>query len=111
MNMDEKDIVRLIEAEQSRRRKADAEHVRRLSREVGGDAEAFCAHRRLLLRVAATVLIILLPGVYALLLPQRVDNRHVLCNQRGGEMLVLNRACSALGTCDDPNVVRFKMER
>lgn len=111
MNMDEKDIVRLIEAEQSRRRRADAEHVRRLSRELGGDAEAFCAHRRLLLRVAATVLIILLPGVYALLLPQRVDNRHVLCNQRGGEMLVLNRACSALGTCDDPNVVKFKMER
>ena len=111
MNMDEKDIVRLIEAEQSRRHRADAEHVRRLSRELGGDAEAFCAHRRLLLRVAATVLIILLPGVYALLLPQRVDNRHVLCNQRGGEMLVLNRACSALGTCDDPNVVKFKMER
>ena len=111
MNMDEKDIVRLIEAEQSRRHRADAEHVRRLSREVGGDAEAFCSHRRLLLRVAATVLIILLPGVYALLLPQRVDDRHVLCNQRGEEQLVLNRACSALGTCDDPNVVRFKMER
>ena len=111
MNMDEKDIVRLIEAEQSRRHRADAEHVRRLSREVGGDAEAFCAHRRLQLRVAATVLIILLPGVYALLLPQRVDDRHVLCNQQGGEMLVLNRACSALNTCDDPNVVKFKMER
>ena len=109
--MDEKDIVKLIEAEQSRRRRSDAEHVRRLSREVGGDAEAFCAHRRLLLRVAATVLIILLPGVYALLLPQRVDDRHVLCNQRGEEQLVLNRACSALNTCDDPNVVKFKMER
>ena len=109
--MNEKDIIRLLEAEQARRRKADAEHVRWLSREVGGDAEAFCAHRRLLLRVAATVLIILLPGVYALLLPQRVDDRHVLCNQQGGEMLVLNRACSALGTCDDPNVVKFKMER
>jgi hypothetical protein len=26
-------------------------------------------------------------------------------------MLVLNRACSALGTCNDPNVVKFKMER
>ena len=61
--------------------------------------------------MAATVLIILLPGVYALLLPQRVDDRHVLCNQRGEEQLVLNRACSALNTCDDPNVVRFKMER
>ena len=109
--MEEKDIIKLIEAEQGRRRRADAEHVRRLSRGLAGDAEAFCAHRRLLLRVAATVLIILLPGVYALLLPQRVDDRHVLCNQRGGEMLVLNRACSALGTCDDPNVVRFKTER
>ena len=111
MNMDEKDILKLIEAEQSRRRRADAEHVRRLSHGLAGDAEAFCAHRRLLLRVAAMVLIILLPGVYALLLPQRVDDRHVLCNQRGGEMLVLNRACSALGTCDDPNVVKFKMGR
>ncbi len=111
MNIDEKDIVQLLEAEQGRRRRADAEHVRQLSHEVGGDAEAFCAHRRLLLRVAATVLIILLPGVYALLLPQRVDDRHVLCNQQGGEQLVLNRACSALGTCDDPNVVKFKMER
>lgn len=109
--MNEKDIIRLLEAEQARRRRADAEHVRQLSHEVGGDAEAFCAHRRLLLRVAATVLIILLPGVYALLLPQRVDDRHVLCNQQGGEQLVLNRACSALGTCDDPNVVKFKMER
>jgi hypothetical protein len=109
--MNEKDIIRPLEAEQARRRRADAEHVRQLSREVGGDAEAFCAHRRLLLRVAATVLIILLPGVYALLLPQRVDNSHVLCNQQGGEMLVLNRACSALGTCNDPNVVKFKMER
>lgn len=109
--MEEKDILKLIEAEQSRRRRADAENVRQLSHEVGGDAEGFCAHRRLLLHVAATVLIILLPGVYALLLPQRVDDRHVLCNQRGGEMLVLNRACSALNTCDDPNVVKFKMER
>lgn len=111
MNMDEKDIVRLIEAEQSRRHRADAEHVRRLSREVGGDAEAFCAHRRLLLRTAAMLLVILLPGVYALLLPQRIDDRHVLCNQQGGEQLVLNRACNALGTCNDPNVVKFKMER
>ena len=111
MNMDEKDILKLIEAEKSRRRKADAEHVRRLSRGLAGDAEAFCAHRRLLLRVAATVLIILLPGVYALLLPQRVDDRQVLCNQQGGEMLVLNRACSALNTCNEPNVVKFKMEK
>lgn len=109
--MNEKDIIRLLEAEQARRRRADAEHVRQLSREVGGDAEGFCSHCRLVLRTAAMVLIILLPGVYALLLPQRVDDRHVLCNQQDGEMLVLNRACSALGTCDEPNVVKFKMER
>lgn len=111
MNMDEKDIVQLLEAEQGRRRRADAEHVRQLSREVGGDAVGFCSHRRLALHTAALVLVILLPGAYALLLPQRVDERHVLCNQQGGEMLVLNRACSTLNTCDDPNVVKFKMER
>ena len=109
--MNEKDIIRLLEAEQARRRRVDAVHVRQLSRGLAGDAEGFCSHRRLVLRTAAMVLIILLPGVYALLLPQRVDDRHVLCNQQGGEMLVLNRACSALGTCNDPNVVRFKMER
>ena len=111
MNMEEQDIIKLIEAEQARRRRADAEHVRRLSRGLAGDAEDFCSHRRLVLRTAALVLVILLPGVYALLLPQRVDDRHVLCNQQGGEMLALNRACSALGTCNDPNVVKFKMER
>ena len=102
MNMNEKDIIRLLEAETN------------LFDEVAlqaGDAEGFCSHCRLVLRTAAMVLIILLPGVYALLLPQRVDDRHVLCNQQGGEMLVLNRACSALGTCDEPNVVKFKMER
>ena len=111
MNMDEKDIVQLLEAEQGRRRRVDAEHVRQLSRGLAGDAEGFCSHRRLVLRTAAMVLIILLPGAYALLLPQRVDDRQVLCNQQGGEQLVLNRACSALGTCNDPNVVKFKMER
>ena len=110
MTMEEKDIVKLIEAEQSRRRRADAEHVRQLSCEVGGDAVGFCSHRRLVLRTAAMVLVVLLPGVYALLLPQRMDDRHVLCNQRGGEMLVLNRACSALNTCNDPQVVKFKTE-
>ena len=105
--MEEQDIIKLIEAEQSRRHRADAEHVLQLSREVGGDAEAFCAHRRLLLRVAATVLIILLPGVYALLLPQRVDDRHVLCNQQGGEQLVVNRVCSVMGNCADRQVINI----
>ena len=111
MNMDEKDIIRLIEAEQAHRRRTDAEHVRQLSRGLAGDAEGFCSHRRLVLRVAALVLIVLVPGVYSLLLPQRVDDRLVLCNQLGDEQLVLNRACSTLGTCDNPQVVKFKMER
>ena len=109
--MQEQDIIKLIEAEQARRRRADAEHLRQLSQGLVGDAEGFCSHRRLVLRVAALVLIVLVPGIYALLLPQRVDDRQVLCNLQGDEMLVLNRACSALGTCDDPQVVKFKMER
>lgn len=92
-------VFRLIEAEQVRRRRADAAHLQRLSRELGGDVQGWCATRRRALRVAAMALLLLLPGCYALLLPQRVDDSHVLCNLRGDEQLVVNRACSSLGNC------------
>ncbi len=97
----EDNVFRLIEAEQVRRRRADAAHLQRLSRKLGGDVQGWCATRRRALRVAAMALLLLLPGCYALLLPQRVDDSHVLCNQRGDELLVLNRACSSLGNCDN----------
>ena len=49
-------------------------------------------------------LLLLLPGTLFMLLPQRVDDRQVLCNQRGEEQLVLNRACSSIGNCANPLV-------
>ena len=109
--MEEKDIIRLIEAEQARRRATDAAHVRRLSREVGGDVGAWCSTWRHATRAAAMALLLLLPGTLFMLLPQRVDDRQVLCNQRGEEQLVLNRACSAVGNCGERLVEGlFKVE-
>lgn len=109
--MEEKDILQLIEAEQVRRRAADAGHVRRLAREVGGDLGAWCSTRRHALWAAAMVLLVLLPAGWYMLLPQRVDDRQVLCNLRGEEQLVLNRACSAVGNCGERLVEGlFKVE-
>lgn len=105
--MDEKDILQLIEAEQARRRAADAEHVRRLSREVGGDVRAWCAARRHAMRAAAMALLVLLPAGWYILLPQRTDDRQVLCNVRGEEALVVNRVCSVVGNCAERQVVNI----
>ena len=105
--MEEKEILQLIEAEQVRRREADAGHVRRLAREVGGDLGAWCSTRRHALRAAAMALLVLLPAGWYMLLPQRVDDRQVLCNLRGEEQLVLNRACSAVGNCGESMVINF----
>lgn len=105
--MDEKEILQLIEAEQARRRAADAEHVRRLAREVGGDLRAWCATRRHAVRAAAMALLLALPAGWYMLLPQRTDDRQVLCNIKGEEQLVVNRACAALGSCDNPAVARL----
>ena len=105
--MDEKDILQLIEAEQARRRAADAGHVRRLAREAGGDLGAWCSARRHALRAAAMVVLLALPAGWYMLLPQRTDDRQVLCNVRGEEALVVNRACSVVGNCAERQVVNM----
>ena len=105
--MDEKEILQWIEAEQARRRAADAEHVRRLSREVGGDVRAWCATRRHAVRAAAMVVLLALPAGWYMLLPQRTDDRQVLCNVRGEEMLVVNRVCSVVGNCAERQVINI----
>lgn len=105
--MDEKEILQLIEAEQARRRAADAGHVRRLSREAGGNLGAWCSARLHAVRAAAMALLVLLPTGWYMLLPQRVDESRVLCNIKGEEQLVVNRACAALGSCDNPAVARL----
>lgn len=105
--MDEKDILQLIEAEQARRREADAGHVRRLSREVGGDVEAWCSTWRHATRAVAMALLVLLPAGWYILLPQRTDDRQVLCNLRGEEALVVNRVCSVMGNCAERQVINI----
>ena len=105
--MEEKDIVRLIEAEQARRRAADAEYVSRLSREVGGDVAHWCSTWRHATRAAAMALLLLLPGTLFMVLPQRVDDRQVLCNIPADKPLVVARACSALGNCGDRQIINM----
>ena len=105
--MEEKDILQLIEAEQARRREADAGHVRRLAREVGGNLGAWCSARLHAVRAAAMALLVLLPTGWFLLLPQRTDDRQVLCNVRGEEALVVNRVCSVVGNCAERQVVNI----
>ena len=105
--MDEKDILKLIEAEQARRRAADAEHVRRLAREQRGDLGAWCSARLHAVRAAAMALLVLLPAGWYMLLPQRTDDRQVLCNVRGEEALVVNRVCSVVGNCADRQVINI----
>ena len=105
--MEEKDILQLIEAEQARRRAADAGHVRRLAREVGGDLGAWCSARRHALRAAAMVVLLALPAGWYMLLPQRTDDRQVLCNIPADKPLVVARACGALGNCGDRQVINM----
>ena len=105
--MDEKDILQLIEAEQARRRAADAGHVRRLSREAGGNLGAWCSARLHAVRAAAMALLVLLPAGWYMLLPQRTDDRQVLCNIKGEEQLVVNRVCSVVGNCAERQVVNI----
>jgi len=98
--MKEQDIEQLLAAEQRRRQAADRDHLRQLAQEQGADLGRWCAHRRMVVRTVALVLLVAVPAVYAALLPQR-DPASVLCNQRGDELLVIDRACSALGNCED----------
>ena len=105
--MEEKDILKLIEAEQARRREADAGHVRRLAREAGGNLGAWCSARLHAMRAAAMALLVLLSTGWFLLLPQRTDDRQVLCNIPADKPLVVARACGALGNCADRQVINM----
>ncbi len=105
--IEKNEIEQLIAREQARRRAADAGHVERLSHEVGGDVGAWCSTWRHALRVAAMVLLVLLPAGWYMLLPQRTDDRQVLCNVRGEETLVVNRVCSVMGNCAERQVVNI----
>ena len=59
------------------------------------------------LRAAAMVVLLALPAGWYMLLPQRTDDRQVLCNVRGDEALVVNRVCSVVGNCADQQVINI----
>lgn len=105
--MDEKEIIKLIEAEQARRRKADEEHLRHLVERHIDDLGPWCTHRCAVVRAVAMALLVLLPTGWYMMLPQRTDDRQVLCNVRGEEALVVNRVCSVVGNCADRQVINI----
>lgn len=105
--MDEKEIIKLIEAEQARRLKADEEHLRHLVERHTADLGPWYARRRAVVRAIAMALLVLLPTGWYMMLHQRTDDRQVLCNVRGDEALVVNRVCSVVGNCADQQVINI----
>ena len=105
--MKEKDIQRMIDETAAWRCEADRSHLEALGRHAADDLRRWQHRRMLVWNVAASVAVVVVAGAYTLLLPQRVDDRRVLCNVRGEEALVVNRACSAIGTCSNPAVARI----
>lgn len=105
--MKEMDVEQLIAREQARRRGADEEHLRYLVERHTGDLGPWCARRRAVVRAVAMALLVLLPAGWFMLLPQRVDDSPVLCNIADDKPLVVARACSALGNCDDRQVINM----
>ena len=104
--MENIDITQLIEAEQARRHAADEAHVRQLARQQRADLGRWCATRRTVVRSVAMVVLLAVPGIYAMLLPQREPDM-VLCNIPDDKPLVVTRACSALGNCGDRQVINM----
>lgn len=82
----------------------DREHLQTMADELNQGLREWSASRRRVWRTVALVVAVVLPIGWYMLLPQRVDDRRVMCNIPGDEGLVLNRACTALGNCDSRSV-------
>lgn len=102
--MNEQEIEKLIMAEQRRRQLADKTHLQQLAYEQSGDLRRWSARRRMVVRLMAVVFMLAIPSAYAMILPQR-EAKQVICNLHGDEQLVLNRACSSVGICENRPVV------
>lgn len=76
---------------------ADRRHLERLSAGLAADFHAWRHRRRLAQHAVASLLVLLMPAALFMALPQRVDDRRVLCNQQGSEEMVVARACEGLG--------------
>lgn len=102
--MDEKDILRMIDETAAWQRQADRKHLDELDERLTGDLRLWQHRRTIVWHAAASAAVIVVASAYFMLLPQRVNDRQVLCNHQGEEQLVVNRACSAIGNCSNPLV-------
>ena len=88
-------------------READREHLEALGQKSTQGLRRWQRQRTLAWNVAASVAVLLVAGGWYTLLPQRTDDRQVLCNIPADKPLVVARACSALGNCGDRQVINM----
>lgn len=89
--MNEKELNLMLSGEAARRQRQTALHMQRLADELDEGYGAWHERYMRLSRVAAMVVLLAVPSVYAMLLPQR-DPVAVCCNQRGGDEAVVRCA-------------------
>lgn len=105
--MEEKDILRMLDETAAWQREADREHLEALGQKSTQGLRRWQRQRTLAWNVAASMAVLLVAGGWYTLLPQRVDDRQVLCNIPADKPLVVARACSALGNCGDRQVINM----
>lgn len=105
--MEEKDILRMLDETAAWQREADREHLEALGQKSTQGLRRWQRQRTLAWNVAASMAVLLVAGGWYLLLPQRTDDRQVLCNIPADKPLVVARACGALGNCGDRQVINM----
>ena len=94
--MKQYDIEQLIMAEGASRRREDREHLAELQCRMEADSGTFAQYTRRLSIAAAIATLLTVHSAYAAVLPTSEPER-VVCNQRGGEAMVMARACESMG--------------
>ena len=105
--MKEKDIIMMIDETAAWQQEADRQYLEDLGHRATSDLHRWKRARIVVWNIAASVMVVVIAGVYAMLLPQRTDDRQVLCNVRDDEALVVNRVCSVMGNCADRQVINI----
>ena len=93
--MKQYNIEQLIMAEGASRRREDREHLAELQCRLEADSGTFAQYTRRLSIAAAIATLLTVPSAYAAVLPTSEPER-VVCNQRGGEAMVMARACESM---------------
>ena len=98
--MKQYDIEQLIMAEGASRRREDREHLAELQHRIGADEGTLVRNAHRLSAAAAIATLMIVPITYDNIMPTR-EPELVVCNQRGGEALVMARACESMGKADN----------